>query len=92
MKEAIDEIKKHLKKKDLIIGSKQVIKNLKLDKIKKVFLASNPPAEVEEDINYYAKLTNTPVIKLDIPNNELGAVCRKQYSIAALAILKEEKK
>ena len=88
MKDSIKEIKKHVGKDDLIIGMKRVLKNLKLKRLKEIFVAANPNAETLKDVEYYAKLTGTPVTKLDILNNELGAVCKKQFSISFLAILK----
>lgn len=88
MKDSIKEIKKHIGKDDLIIGAKRVLQNLKLKRIEKIFVASNPKKDLLEDIEYYSKLTGTPVIKLDMLNEELGAVCKKQFSISFLAILK----
>ena len=80
---SIIELKKALKG-DVIFGTDRVIKKLKLGKLKKVFLAKNCKEEVKEDILYYAKLAKTEVIELKIPNDEVGMVCRKPFSISVL--------
>ena len=84
----ITEIKKLLKDKKLIIGTSRTIKNLKLGKISKIFLSSNCPAHVKDDINYYSKLTDIAIVKLKYPNNELGVICKKPFSISILSTLK----
>ena len=87
-KEAIDktitEIKKLLKDKNLVIGTERTIKNLKSGKISKIFISSNCPSIVKADIEYYSKLTNAAVVKLKYPNEELGVICKKPFSISVL--------
>ena len=86
---AIDEIKNSLKEKRIIIGSNSILEKLKLGQISKVFLSSNCPESVKEDVNYYSGLSSTKVENLDIPNDELGAVCKKPFSISMLGVLKQ---
>lgn len=86
-----DEIKKYLGTKLLIVGTNLVIKNLKLGRLSKVYLSSNCPAKIKERIAYYASLANTAIVELNIPNDELGVLCKKLYSISVLAILSESK-
>ncbi len=85
------EIKKMLKSGNIIIGTERTIKNLKLGKVQKVLLSSNCPAGVEEDISYYAGLSGAEAHKLDYPNDELGTICKKPFSISVLALLKGAK-
>jgi large subunit ribosomal protein L30e len=82
----IDEIKKLLKSESLIIGTKQTIKELKASGLKKVFLANNCPEQVKEDIKHYSELSKTEVVYLDIPNDELGDVCKKPFFISVLGV------
>lgn len=77
------ELKKALKN-DVIFGTDRVIKRLKLGKLKKVFLAKNCKEDVKEDVLYYAKLAKIDVIELKIPNDEVGMICRKPFSISVL--------
>jgi len=83
---SVDEIKKLLKSKVLIIGADRVLKALKKNELAKVFLASNTHDALLKDIEYYASLAKVEVEKLDIPNDELGVVCKKPFSIAAIGL------
>lgn len=82
------EIKKMLKAGNLIIGTERSVKGLKSGKVQKVLLSSNCPAGVEKDISYYAGLSGAEFHKLDYPNDELGVICKKPFSISVLALLK----
>ena len=67
-----------------IIGTERILKNLKTGKLKKILVASNCREQIKKDINYYAKLADVKVIQLDIPNDEVGLVCKKPFSISVL--------
>ena len=83
------EIKKLLKTKKLVIGTGITIKKLKAGKLAQVFVSSNCPDKINEDIEYYSKLGGTNVVKLKISNDELGIVCKKPFSISVLGVVKE---
>jgi len=85
----IDEIKKLMNEEKCIIGAEQTLKNLKLGKLSKVFVTSNCQDTMKDDITYYAELSGTEVVMLDIPNDELGTICRKPFSISLLSVKKE---
>ena len=82
------ELKKMLKSGSVIIGTERTIKNLKLGKVQKVLMSSNCPTNVEKDIDYYAALSGAEIYKLDCPNDELGVICKKPFSISILSFLK----
>ncbi len=84
----IEEIRNALKKNNLVIGSKQTIKMLKQSKIEKVFLTTNCPEQVREDIENYSKINKVELVNLSYPNDELGVFCKKQYSISVVGIPK----
>ena|SRR3989338_5970839 len=84
----IEDIKKLLKTKKLVIGTERTIKNIRLGKTDTVYLSANCPEKVEEDINYYKKMSDFKVIKLEHPNDEIGAVCKKPFLISVLSVLK----
>ena len=81
------ELQMVLKTGSIAIGTKKTIKLAKLGKTKLIVLAKNAPPEVKKDIMYYAKLAKIPVYEFPGTNMELGAVCGKPFSIAALAII-----
>lgn len=82
------EIKKFLQDGRVIIGTEKTIQNLKLGKVEKVVITSNTPDKVIEDINRYSEMAGAEVIKADYPNEEMGIICKKPYSISVLSILK----
>lgn len=84
----VAEIRKLLKSKSLIIGSERTLKNLKLGKVSKVYVSSNCSEKTKGAIEHYSKLSNTNVIKLKYPNDELGTVCKKPFSISVLSAMK----
>ncbi len=85
------EIKKLLKNRDMVVGTERTIKNLKLGKVDKVIVSSNCPAKVVDDVAYYAALGKAETIKTPYPNEELGIICKKPFSISVLSILKGAK-
>ncbi len=86
-----DEIKKMLKSANFVIGTERTIKKLKLGKVKNVMISSNCLPNTEKFINYYSNLggLGSEIYKLEYPNDELGVICKKPFSISVLAILKD---
>ena len=84
----MEDIKKNLKTENLIIGTEKTIKMLKTGKLAKVFLASNAKKETEQDLRHYTKIANVELVKLDIPNAELGIFCKKTFSISVMGLVK----
>lgn len=82
------EIKKMLKSGNVIIGTERAIKSLRLGKVEKIFLSSNCPQKVEKDMGYYASLSGAELQKLEYPNDELGTICKKPFSISVIALTK----
>ena len=88
MASAIDNIKKIIKQGKAVVGTKEVIKNLKLGKLSKVYMTRNCPLAVKKDIKYYAELSGAEVIQLKQPNDELGVLCKKPFAISVLGLKK----
>lgn len=86
------EIKKMVKAGNIIIGTIRTLKSLKLGKIGKVLVSSNCPARVENSLNYYAASSNAEIYKIDYPNDELGVICKKPFSISVLGVLRVQGK
>jgi ribosomal protein L30E len=87
--EIIADIKKHLGDKRLVLGTKLTTKNLKLGKLEKVFVTSNCPESVKKDVEFYSASGNCKAEMLDIPNDELGVICKKQFSVSVAGLLKQ---
>ncbi len=67
------------------LGSKSTLKSLQRGEAKAVIVASNCPEEVLEKIKSY----DVKILVYDGTNMELGALCGKPFSVAAMAITEE---
>ena len=85
------EIKKMIKAGNFVIGTEKAIKSLRTGKAQKVLVSSNCPAKIEKSIVSYAGMSGAEVHKLEYPNDELGVICKKPFSISVLAFLKGAK-
>ncbi|MBW2972693.1 ribosomal L7Ae/L30e/S12e/Gadd45 family protein [Candidatus Woesearchaeota archaeon] len=88
MADIVAEIKKLLKEDKLVIGKDETLKGLRTGKFVKVFLSANCPAVLKEDIEHYASLAGVEVVDTGLQNVELGDICKKPFSIAAIGLLK----
>ncbi|MFC1697226.1 50S ribosomal protein L30e [Nanoarchaeota archaeon] len=89
MAEIENEIKKIIETEKVVFGKEQTLKNLKINNIKNIYVSSNCPAELKEDINHYSDLNDVKVIELTENNEELGVLCKKPFTISVLSILKK---
>ena len=85
---SVTELKKILKGENVVIGTQRTLKELKRGAIERVFITSNCPPSVEQDIDYYTSLGSVEKIKLPFPNEELGVICKKPFSISVVSLLK----
>jgi len=67
-------------------GTNSAIQNAKSGKAKMIIIASNCPRNVCEDLEYYCKLSNVPLVAYSKPALDLAAVCGKPFVISALSI------
>jgi ribosomal protein L30E len=84
----LKELKDKIKEGKVIVGSKEIIKNLKQDStIVKVYLAKNCPQETKLDLENYTNLLNIDLIELELNNEELGVICKKNFFVSVVAIV-----
>ena len=86
--EAIVELRKHVQGSKFIIGTSEVMKLLKHNKLAKIFVASNSPASIKEDLKHYGTMSDCEIVELQIPNDELGVMCKKPFSISVVGVLR----
>jgi large subunit ribosomal protein L30e len=70
----------------VLFGAENSIKSAKRGKIKLIIVAANCPNNTREEIEYYSKLSNIPVIRYKGSNIDLGLVCGKPFSVSALSL------
>ncbi|MDD4877586.1 MAG: ribosomal L7Ae/L30e/S12e/Gadd45 family protein [Candidatus Nanoarchaeia archaeon] len=79
------ELKDVLKEKNIVFGTNETVKGLKLGKVKKVLLASNCPKSVRDTIAHYAKIANAVIVELDVPDKEIGLLSKKPFGVSVLS-------
>ncbi|MFQ6081438.1 MAG: 50S ribosomal protein L30e [Candidatus Bathyarchaeia archaeon] len=70
----------------VLFGANNAIKNAKMGKAKLIIVAANCPQRIREDIKYYCRLSNVPVIIYNGNSIDLGTVCGKPFMVSALTI------
>jgi len=70
----------------VLFGAQSAINNVKIGKAKLIIVAANCLQKTREDIQYYCKLSNIPMIIYKGTSIELGAVCGKPFMVSALTI------
>jgi len=85
----VTELRKLLTDKKLIIGKDRTLKNLKTGKVSKVFVSVNCPSDWKEDLKYYCGFANIELKELTYPNDELGTICKKPFSISVMGVMSQ---
>jgi len=85
---SLTEFKKLLKSNAIIIGTDRTKKYIRRGNIEKVFLSSNCPKSVKDEMDHYASLSKAEIVNLQFPNDELGIICKKPHHISVLSLLK----
>jgi large subunit ribosomal protein L30e len=67
-------------------GANAAIQNAKTGKVKLIILAADCPKNTREDIEYYCRLSNVPLITHKGSSLDLAAVCSKPFTVSALSI------
>ena len=80
----MDELRNALKEATVTFGTESTLKKLRNGKTKKVFISSNCPESTKKRIEYYTKIGKIELVKLGIPGDEIGMVCKKPFSISVL--------
>lgn len=83
-----DDIRKLLGSEKLIMGAERTIKALRAGTLAKVYLANNVEEETLDDIEQFSNIAGVEIIETGMPNDELGVLCKKPFSISVLGVLK----
>ena len=82
----LKELKDKLVQEKVIIGSDIVMKELKKGNLNKIFLASNCRDDIKKEITHFANIQKVPVELLELSNEDLGVLCKKNFFVAVLGI------
>ncbi len=70
----------------VLFGANSAIQSAKMGKAKMIVIASNCPQKIREDLEYYCKLSNIPLLVYKGTSFDLGAACGKPFIVSALTI------
>ena len=85
-KKYLDQLKKAIEEKKVILGAKRTIKYLKTKDLKLIIVSSNCPENVRKDLESYNKIANIEIIEFDGTGKGLGIICGKPFQVATLGI------
>ena len=82
---SLEALKEALKSEKVTIGSKEVLRKLRLGEIEKVFLSNTCPQAVKDTIKRYATQKKIEIIELTVPSSEVALMCKKNYPVSVLS-------
>ena len=82
---SLAELRRVLKSEKVVYGSSQTIRDLKKNKIKKIFLSSDCMDRMKSDIRYYSKFNKVEIVELKQPSDELALICKKGYPVTVIS-------
>lgn len=80
------EIKKAMKEKKLLIGTKSVLRGVKENSVKYVIRSSNCREELVKDLGYYSRNFGLEVRKFSGNSRQLGEICARPFNVMLLGI------
>ena len=86
--EALAELRKHVHGSKIVIGMREVRKALKDGGLAKIFVASNCPESSVQGIRQSCEAAGCELVELAVPNDELGILCKKPFSISSVGVLR----
>jgi large subunit ribosomal protein L30e len=88
MSDSATEIRKLLGEKRLVLGTEETLKLVRQGKLAKVYLSSNCPPELREDLKRNCSLGGIECEELSASNEEVGVWCKKPFAISVIGVLK----
>ncbi len=67
-------------------GINRTVKAVKFGRAQLIILAANCPKEKRDQIEYYSKLANIPIVNYHGNGYELGALCGRGHVVSAISV------
>lgn len=81
-----DEIK-NIKSENIVFGKNNVIKSIKLGKVKSVIISSDAPKSIKEELKKQSEISEIDIQEFEGSNKELGMFCKRPHGILIIALL-----
>ena len=88
----IEKLLEAVKENKAVLGATATLKLLNSNEIEAVYLASNCPGHLVDQIEKAAKINNVPVNKLKENSEELAVLVKKPFSISTVSIKRVKEK
>lgn len=83
-----EQLRKLIEDKKVTIGTDETKRALTSGGLKKVLIASNASEPTKAALARFQAIGGVDVEELPVPNDELGTMCKKPFSISVLGIKK----
>lgn len=70
----------------VVLGAREAVRSLKNGKARLIFLTLDSPPQLREDLEYYGRLSNIPVVIYKGNSIDLGLVCGEQFPVVSLTV------
>jgi len=70
----------------VVFGVNEAIRSTKIGKARLIVVTSNTPSHIRNDLEYYGKLSQIPVVTYRGNSIDLGMVCGKRFAVATLTV------
>lgn len=81
------DLRKLLAQGKLVLGTEETLKLLRKAKVQKVLFAANVDPGVRETVERLCRLGNVGSLVLEQRSEEIGALCKKPFGIAVVAVV-----
>jgi large subunit ribosomal protein L30e len=85
---SLENLRNALKEKKLKLGTSETLKFIRKSKAKEVFVSSNCPDNLIKDLEKYCEISKCKLYKLKENSKDLGAICKKPFSISMCCSIK----
>lgn len=70
----------------VVFGANEAIRSTKTSKARLIVVSSTSPSQIREDLEYYGKLSQIPIVSYRGNSIDLGMVCGKRFAVATLTV------
>ena len=81
------EIRKAAETGRVLFGTKRSIQAIKTGEAKLIIMASNTVSETREDLEYYTKMSKTPIHIFEGSATDLGTLCGKPFIVSVVTVI-----
>ncbi len=78
---------KDIKSESVVFGKNNVLKAIKLGKVKSVIFSVDAPKSLKDEIEKYSEISEIKIEEFEGNNKELGIFCKRPHGILVIALL-----